>query len=86
MLRPGLIWLSRQEWAERGARTAGVERLLVRRFVAGDTRGDALAAARQLSIVLPGTSAMFSLLGEAVTDPAEADQAVAEYCALAAAI
>lgn len=29
---------------------------------------------------------MFSLLGEAVTDPAEADQAVAEYCALAAAV
>lgn len=29
---------------------------------------------------------MFSLVGEAVTDPAEADQAVAEYCALAAAI
>ncbi|MDE2989132.1 MAG: proline dehydrogenase family protein [Chloroflexota bacterium] len=86
MLRPGLIWLSRQKWAERAARTAGVERLLVRRFVAGDTRGDALAAARQLSIVLPGTTAMFSLLGEAVTDPAEADQAVAEYCALAAAI
>ena len=35
---------------------------------------------------MPGASAMFSLLGEAVTDPSEADRAVAEYCALAAAI
>ena len=89
MLRPGLIWLSKQEWAERGARAAGIERLLVHRFVAGDTRHDALAVAKQVSQSsdgLAGANAKFSFLGEAVTDPAEADQAVAEYCALAAAI
>ncbi|MDE2966922.1 MAG: proline dehydrogenase family protein [Chloroflexota bacterium] len=89
MLRPGLIWLSKQEWAERGARAAGVERLLVRRFVAGDTRTDALALAQGLSQTTDGVlgaNAKFSFLGEAVTDPAEAEQAVAEYCALAAAI
>ena len=89
MLRPGLIWLSKQDWAERSARSAGVERLLVRRFVAGDTRADALAVAQQLtepSDDLLGANAKFSFLGEAVTDPAEAEQAVAEYCALAAAI
>ena len=89
MLRPGLIWLSKQDWAERGARAAGVERLLVRRFVAGDARGDALAVAQQLSQSgdrVLGANAKFSFLGEAVTDPAEAEQAVAEYCALATAI
>ena len=89
MLRPGLIWLSQQEWAERGARTAGLERLLVRRFVAGDTSAEALAVARGMSRTvegIPGAAAMFSLLGEAVTDPTEAEQAVAEYCTLAAAI
>lgn len=89
MLRPALIWLSNQDWAERSARAAWVERLLVRRFVAGDTRDDALAVARrspQRGDGLHGANAMFSLLGEAVTDPAEAEQAVAEYCALVAAI
>ena len=89
MLRPGLIWLSKQDWAERAARAAGIERLLVRRFVAGDSRGDALAVARRLSQPadgLLGANAKFSFLGEAVTDPADAEQAVAEYCALAAAI
>ena len=89
MLRPALIWLSKQDWAERGARAAGVERLLVRRFVAGDTRADALAVAKRLSQTsdgVHGANAKFSFLGEAVTDPTEAEQAVSEYCALAAAI
>ena len=89
MLRPGLIWLSKQDWAEQGARAAGVERLLVRRFVAGDTRADALSVAQGLSQTADdvlGANAKFSFLGEAVTDPAEAQQAVAEYCALAVAI
>ena len=89
MLRPSLIWLSKQAWAERGARAAGVERLLVRRFVAGDFRGDALALAGRLSQPddgAVGANAKFSFLGEEVTDPAEAEQAVSEYCALAAAI
>jgi proline dehydrogenase len=89
MLRPALIWLSQQEWAERGARACGIERLLVRRFVAGDTRSDALATAQRLSLPEndgPAATAAFALLGEAITDPAEAEQAVAEYCALAAAI
>lgn len=89
MLRPGLIWLSEQDWAEQCARAAGVERLLVRRFVAGDTSADALAVAQRLAESqedLPGAGAMLSLLGEAVTDPAEAEQAVSEYCSLAAAL
>ena len=89
MLRPALIWLSQQQWAERTARAGGVERLLVRRFVAGDTGAEALAVARQLSQQtdgVPGPTASLALLGEAVTDPAEAEQAVAEYCALLAAI
>ncbi len=89
MLRPALIWLSQQDWAERGARAAGIERLLVRRFVAGDQRRDALAVARtvsQPSDGTPGANAKFSFLGEAVTDPADAERAVAEYCALLADI
>ncbi len=89
MLRPTLIWLSKQDWAEQGARAGGVERLLVRRFVAGDARTDALTVAERLLRSeggLQGTNAKFSFLGEAVTDPAEAEEAVAEYCALAAAI
>lgn len=89
MLRPALIWLSQQQWAERGARAGGVERLLVRRFVAGDTGAEALAVARRLSQPadgVAGPTASLALLGEAVTDPAEAEQAVAEYCALLASI
>ncbi|MXX32048.1 MAG: proline dehydrogenase [Chloroflexi bacterium] len=89
MLRPGLIWLSKQDWAERAARAGGVERLLVRRFVAGDTRHDALGVAQRLSQddgELLGANAKFSFLGEEVTDPADAEQAVSEYCALAMAI
>lgn len=86
MLRPGLIWLSKQNWAERVARACGIERLLVRRFVAGDTSAEALAVAQKLSNALTGANAAFSLLGEAVTDPTEAEQAVDEYCALASAV
>ena len=89
MLRPALIWLSQQGWAERCARAAGMERLLVRRFVAGDTRADALALARRVSEAgngLPAVGAKFSFLGESVTDLADAERAVAEYCALVGAI
>lgn len=89
MLRPALIWLSQQDWAERTARAAGIERLLVRRFVAGDTAADALNAARSAAQTMdgvPGPTASLALLGEAVTDPTDAEQAVAEYCALLAAI
>ncbi len=89
MLRPTLIWLSKQTWAERGARAAGIQRLLVRRFVAGDSRTDALAAARRLSHADSGTDGVgvsFALLGEAVVEASEAEFAVAEYSALTAAI
>ena len=89
MLRPALIWLSQQDWAERTARAAGVERVLVRRFVAGDTGVEALAAARQVAqptAGVPGPTASLALLGEAVTDPSGAQHAVSEYCALLAAI
>ena len=89
MLRPTLIWLSKQDWAERGVRACGIERLLVRRFVAGDERADAVDLALGLSQSkdgVLGANAKFSFLGEAVTDPVEAEQAVVEYCALAAAI
>lgn len=89
MLRSTLIWLSQRGWAERGALMAAVERLLVRRFVAGDTRDDALAAARRVSEAadgVPTVGAKVSFLGESVIDPADADRAVAEYCALVGAI
>ena len=89
IVRPGLIWLSKQEWAERAARAAGTERLLVRQFIAGDHRADALALARRLAQSderMVGANAKFSYLGEEVTDPADAEEAVAEYCALAEAI
>ena len=89
MLRPALIWLSRQGWAERSARAAGAERLLARRFIAGETREDALATAQRLAQGAngePAVGAKFSFLGEDVTDPADAEHAVAEYRALLAAI
>ena len=66
--RPGL-----RRWVTRNAQA----RRLARRFVAGETAAEALAVAERLN--RQGLKVTLDLLGEYVTDAAEAEQAAAEY-------
>lgn len=59
---------------------SGLSRPMVRRFVAGETAADGLAAAREAAGW--GAVAALDLLGEGVTEEAAADSAAAEYAAL----
>lgn len=73
MLRAGLLWLSEQPQIFRFVRRNGLARRFASRYVAGETVDKAVAAARELNAAR--ISASLDLLGESVTDPAEARQA-----------
>ena len=77
MLRAGLIWLSERPGIFRFVRRNGLARKLARRFVAGETVADGVAAVRELNGAR--ISASLDLLGEAVTDPVEARAARDAY-------
>jgi proline dehydrogenase len=77
MLGRLLFMLSRSRMAERIATHAPGVRVFSRRFVAGNTRADAIEAVRRLNEA--GFDATVSFLGEAVTTEAEVDAAVAEF-------
>ena len=83
-IRHALLWLAAKpavgSWLERSPLC---ERL-IRRFVAGPTSAQALAAAAPL--VAQGYGVTFSYLGEDVATEAEAEEAVEEYLALIAAV
>jgi proline dehydrogenase len=77
VLSKALIALSTNERAEKLIRRDFVSRSVVRRFVAGDTVGQALEAAEGLQAA--GIGAILDLLGEGVHDRAGADAAAHEY-------
>ena len=70
MLRSTLLYLSNQPRIFRFVRNNRVAKFFARRFVAGETLGDALAAVRALNA--KGISASLDELGESVTNEAEA--------------
>ena len=74
--REVLLWLSRQELLQRLTAEVGVARRMARRFVAGETRAEALEAAAALA--RSGMGATVAFLGEHTTDPAEARAAADE--------
>ncbi|HZP56914.1 MAG TPA: proline dehydrogenase family protein [Dehalococcoidia bacterium] len=83
MLRQPILLLSRSRTAEHLATNLPGLRRVARRFVAGQSRADALAAVRRLNAA--GLEATVSFLGEAVTSEAEVRAAVAEFTSFARA-
>lgn len=73
MLRSGLLWLSRRQALFHLAQRNGLARAFARRFVAGETLDDALAAVRAVNA--RGLTASLDLLGESVDSAEEAHRA-----------
>jgi len=73
MLRAGLLYLSEQPSVFRFVRKNGLARKLASRFVAGETLDTAAQAVKDLNAA--GISASLDLLGESVTNEAEARSA-----------
>jgi proline dehydrogenase len=77
MLQSVLLWVSRSRVAARLATSAPGLRSFSRRFVAGVTRDEAIAAVRKLNS--DGLDATVSYLGEAVSTVPEVEAALAEF-------
>ena len=84
MLRNSLLYLSRQPKLFRFVRKNRFANAMASRFVAGETLDRAVDAVRRLNT--QGISASLDLLGESVTNEAEARAAGAEYLRLLDAI
>jgi proline dehydrogenase len=84
MLRNSLLYLSRQQRIFDFIRGNGFARRMASRFVAGETTQDACHAAAELNAL--GISATLDLLGESVTNEAEARETGRQYLALLDAI
>jgi proline dehydrogenase len=76
-MRQGLLWLSEQQGIFNFVRRNGLARKFASRFVAGETIGSAVAAARELAG--RGINASLDLLGESITAEAEAAAARDQY-------
>jgi len=70
VLRAGLLWLSEQPYVFRFLRSNTLARRLASRFVAGETIESAVSAVQDLNAA--GVSATLDVLGESVTNVAEA--------------
>ena len=77
MMRQSLLWLSEQQSVFNFVRRNGLARQFASRFVAGETIAEAVAAATALEA--RGITASLDLLGESVTQAAEAEAAAAHY-------
>lgn len=77
MLRNTLLYLSSQPKVFKFVRGNRLAKQFARRFVAGETIGEALAVVRELNA--KGITASLDLLGESVTNDAEARAARDEY-------
>ncbi|MFC7448572.1 proline dehydrogenase family protein [Rhodococcus daqingensis] len=81
-LRPAILAAARSATLKTAITKAPVTRSIVSRFIAGDTRAQALAVAR--AILDSGRMISIDYLGEDTTDAAQAQATVAEYLALLA--
>jgi proline dehydrogenase len=83
-VRSALLWASQSPRLERITRSSRPMRPLVRRFMPGETIEEALVAVRRLRD--EGTPVIITYLGENVSTNAAADETVAEYVRLFAAL
>ncbi len=77
MMRQSLLWLSQQRNVFNFVRRNRLARKFAARFVAGETIEQGVAAAAELA--RRGITASLDLLGESVTQPAEAEAARDQY-------
>jgi proline dehydrogenase len=84
LLRSALLWASRNSRMERIVRSSRAMRPLVSRFMPGDSIDEAMGAVRKLQT--DNTPTILTYLGENVSSDAAADQTVAEYDRLFAAL
>jgi len=77
MLRSAFLYLSNQQRIFRFVRNNGMAKKLAHRFVAGEDLDSAIAAVRALNA--RGITASLDLLGESVSNEAEAHEAGREY-------
>jgi proline dehydrogenase len=77
MMRESLLWLSEQRSVFNFVRRNRIAKAFASRFVAGETIPEAVDAASVLE--KKGITASLDLLGESVTQPAEAEAACAQY-------
>ena len=84
LLRSSLLWASRNQGMERIVRSSRAMRPLVSRFMPGESIDEAIRAVRKLQS--EGTATILTYLGENVATDATADQTVAEYDGLFAAL
>lgn len=84
LMRSALLWASRSPRMERIVRSSSPMRPLVRRFMPGDTLEAAMDAVNALT--RDGVAVIMTYLGENVSSEAAADETVAEYRRLFAAL
>ncbi|CAN5255023.1 proline dehydrogenase family protein [soil metagenome] len=84
LIRSALLWASRNRRIERFVRSSRAVRPLVSRFMPGETIADALRAVRELQA--ERTPSIITYLGENSASDADADETVAEYERLLAAL
>lgn len=84
LMRSALLWASRNPKMERIVRSSRPMRPLVRRFMPGDTLEAAMDAVNALK--RDGVAVIMTYLGENVSSEAAADETVAEYRRLFAAL
>jgi proline dehydrogenase len=76
-MRRIFLWAARNRWLKDHLPRMRFMRRAVRRFMPGETLGDALGAAAPLQAV--GIATLYTRLGENLTDLAEADEVAAHY-------
>jgi proline dehydrogenase len=84
LLRSSLLWASRNRRMESIVRSSRAMRPLVSRFMPGESIEETMAAVRALKA--EGTPTILTYLGENVTTDAAADETLAEYERLFAAV
>jgi proline dehydrogenase len=84
LARSALLWASRNDGLERFVRSSRAIRPLVSRFMPGESVEDALRAVRELRAAR--TPSIITYLGENSASDADADETVAEYQRLLAAL
>jgi proline dehydrogenase len=80
VMRQGLLWLSEQKGIFDFVRSNTLAKSFAERFVAGETIATGVAAVEELA--KKGIGSTLDLLGESVTNPAEAETARDEYLAM----
>src|SRR6185503_15826293 len=77
VMRRIFLWAARNRWLKEHLPRMRFMRRAVRRFMPGETLGEALGAAAPLQAV--GISTLYTRLGENLTNLAEADEVAAHY-------